>query len=147
MLCCYVTCWNMSAAVAPRQRCWLHLIEGKKNGVGFCSYADLKKKQERCVRQRANRQTSAAVRRCLSLSLLLSSPAEVMFSSGLIGCPMQTVSHGCITALYPADPLGRTWDVFIWALPHYGSIWQTHTHFLPLPIYTPPLPNTHPLFV
>lgn len=44
---------------------------------------------------------------------------------------MQTVSHGCFAALYPAAPLGRTWDVFIWTLPHYGFVCQTHT---PLPL-------------
>ena len=74
------------------------------------------------------------------------------FSSGLIGCPTQTLSRGCGAALYPADPLGRTTRHL-----HFGrclimapSDKHTHTHthhFLSLPMYTSSVPNTHTLYL
>jgi len=71
-------------------------------------------------------QTSAAVRLCLSPSLLLWGGNVCP-----LGCfPTQTVSCGCSAALYPSDLLGGTRDVFIGRCLIMASF-DKHTHTRP----------------
>ena len=103
------------------------------------------------VRRRANTGTSAVVRRCLSPSLLLSSPVEEMFFLWADRLPNANIVTRLRCCSLPSRPFGKNNETSsFWALPHYGSIWHTHTHthhFLSLPMYTSSVPNTHTLYL
>lgn len=97
----------------------------------FCSDAGFQGKSEGegCLRQRANTQTSAAIRLRLSPSLLLSSPAEVMFflwAERLSNANSVTRLQRCSL---PSRPSGKNMRRL-----HLGaaSLWlrltNTHTH-------------------
>ena len=83
----------------------------------------------------------------LSPSLLQSSPAGAMLLLRAVFQPQ------IVAGLYPAGRLGGTQDVFIGALPHYGSVWQTpayiklplsaNIYFSPAKHFLTPYSHTH----
>lgn len=117
--------------------------------VSFAPDAGFKERVEGGgVRRRANTGTSAAVRRCLSPSLLLSSPVEVMFFLWADRLPNANIVTRPRRCSLPSRPFGKNNETSsFWALPHYCSIWQTHTP-LPLPSHAHFLraKHTHALF-